>query len=137
MSDLKNKARSSSIILDLSIKKALERRGEVQPSQDVILPWWFKRECTPVRSKETQQAYAFVMRWLNENAPEQAENVYCEADDTQNIVINPMYLIEPTIQAAFLDAGFRLITEDELPDKEKSDVWERIKAGSNFSDQWH
>lgn len=79
------------------------------------------------------------MRWLNENAPEEAEHVYDESDGSQNIVINPMIILSQEVQAAFIEAGFRVMTEDDLPESEKSDVWERILMGSNFNDdqKWH
>lgn len=131
------KARSSSIILDLSIKNALEKRGQMNANQDVILPWWFKRRVSVERSKEAMDAAVWLMNWLYNNAPEEAENVYCEADDSQNIVINPMILLGKEVQEAFYDAGFKLMTEDDMPEQEKGDVWERIKAGSNFNDTWH
>lgn len=133
----KDKVRSSSIILDLSIKNALEKRGQMNANQDVILPWWFKRRVSVERSKEAMDAAVWLMNWLYNNAPEEAENVYCEADDSQNIVINPMILLGKEVQEAFYDAGFTLMTEDDMPEQEKGDVWERIKAGSNFNDTWH
>jgi hypothetical protein len=135
----KDKARSSSIILDLSIKNALEAKAAINKNHDVILPWWFKRKVSVNWSKEKMDAWQWVMRWLQENAPEEAENVYCEADDTQNIVINPMFILQPEIQKAFIDAGFRVMTEDDMPEQEKTDVWERILKGSNFNEDktWH
>lgn len=133
----KDKTRSSSIILDLSIKNALEKRGQMNANQDIILPWWFKRRVSVARSKEAMDAAVWLMNWLYNNAPEEAENVYCEADDSQNIVINPMILLGKEVQEAFYDAGFELMTEDDMPEQEKGDVWERIKAGSNFNDTWH
>lgn len=131
------KARSSSIILDLSIKNALEKRAGVSPQAETILPWWFKRKVSVERSKEAIDAAGWLMNWLYNNAPEEAENVYCEADDTQNIVINPMVILSQEVQAAFVDAGFELMSEDDMPNQDKTDWWERIKAGSNFNDQWH
>ncbi len=133
------KKKAPSIILDLSIKNALAKRGQVTPHHDTILPWWFKRSTAVVLSKERQDALAWLMRWLNENAPEEAEHVYDESDCSQNIVINPMIILSQEVQAAFVEAGFRVMTEDDLPESEKSDIWERIISGSNFNEdqKWH
>ena len=134
---MKDKARSSSIILDLSIKQALERRQQNTPSHEIILPWWFKRQVNEVLSKERYDALKWLMRWLYDNAPEEAENVYCEADCSQNIVINPMVIISAEVQAAFIEAGFKLMGEEDMPKQEDSDIWERLRSGSNFSEPWH
>ena len=133
----KDKTRAASIILDLSLKNALERRGQMGATQDVVLPWWFKRRVSVERSKEAMDAAVWLMNWLYNNAPIEAENVYCEADDSQNIVINPMIVLNKQVQEAFFDAGFKLMTEDDMPSQDKTDVWDRIKGGSNFSDKWH
>jgi hypothetical protein len=133
----KDKARSSSIILDLSIKSALERRAGISPRQEVILPWWFRREVSHKYSQEVMEAMHFLMDWLNENAPDAVEHIYCEANDTQNIIINPVTIIEPRILEAFGDAGFKIMTEDDMPASETTDIKERLLAGSNFSDKWH
>ena len=125
------------IVLDLNLKRALEARAQQDNRHQVILPWWFKRECSVKRSHEATKAFAWLMRWLYHNAPEEAENVYCEADDSQNIVINPMVIINPEVLDAFKEAGFRLCTEEDMPTQEKTDWWERVKAGSNFSNEWH
>lgn len=125
------------IILNMSVKQALEAKAQVGTDHKIILPWWFKRECSVKRSHEAIKAFAWLMRWLYENAPAEAENVYCEADDSQNIVINPVVVLEKDVLDAFHAAGFRIVTEDELPTKEKTDVLERLKAGSNFSNEWH
>lgn len=135
MSDGKKKA--ANIILDLSIKKALETRGEVGPNHDVILPWWFKRNVEEPLSKERMEALQWAMNWLHRNAPEESEHIYSESDGSQNIVINPMVLVKKDIQEALFDAGFKLMTEEDLPEHERTDVWDRIRAGSNFSDKWH
>jgi len=134
---MKDKTRSSSIILDLSIKAAIERKQHNTPDHEVILPWWFKRSvCAPL-SKERYEAFTWLMRWLHDNAPEEAENIYCETDSSQNIVINPMIILAPEVQAAFVDAGFKLMGEEDMPSKEKTDIWERLRAGSNFSNKWN
>lgn len=133
------KSKSSSIILDLSIKNALAKRGQLNPKQDAILPWWFKRDTAVALSHERVEAFKWLMRWLNENAPVEAEHVYDESDGSQNIVINPMIILSQEVQAAFIEAGFRVMTEDDLPESEKSDIWERIAMGSNFNEdqKWH
>jgi len=134
---MKDKPQGSNIILDLSIKNALEKRAQMNPKQDVILPWWFKRHTHIEYGKEAMEAFAFIMRWLQDNAPEEAENVYDESDMTQNIIINPMYVIEDDILQAFVDAGFRVMEEKDIPGQEKTDIYDRLKHGSNFSDKWH
>lgn len=133
----KTKPQSSSIILDLSIKNALEQRAQLNPKHEVILPWWFKRYTHIEYSSNQQEAYVYIMRWLQENAPEEAENIYDEADMSQNIIINPMFLIKDDILQAFSDAGFRVMEEKDLPSQEKTDIYDRLKHGSNFSDKWH
>jgi len=133
----KDKSRSSSIILDLNIKNALERRANINPSQEVILPWWFRRDVSHKYSSETMQALHYIIRWLNDHAPDEAEHIYCEANDTQNIIINPMIVIAPRILEAFGDAGFKVMTEDDVPIDETTDIKERLLSGSNFSNEWH
>ena len=135
-----NKPKSSSIILDLSVKNALEVRANLgKKVNEVILPWWFKRDVEVVLSHERQAAFAWLMRWLNENAPEEAEHVYSESDGSQNIVINPGVILDQEVQAAFVQAGFKVMTEEDMPDQDKTDVWERILKGSNFNEdqKWH
>ena len=134
---MKDKRKSSSVILDISIKAAIERQQHNTPDHEVILPWWIKRDVDAPLSKERYDAFTWLMRWLYENAPQEAENIYCETDSSQNIVINPMVIISKEVQEAFTDAGFKLMGEEDMPDKDKTDVWERLHAGSNFSEPWH
>lgn len=134
---MKDKRKSSSVILDLSIKAAIERQQHNTPDQEVILPWWFKRDVDAPLSKERYEAFTWLMRWLYDNAPQEAENIYSESDGSQNIVINPMIIITKEVQEAFTDAGFKLMGEEDMPDKDKTDIWERLRSGSNFSNTWH
>ncbi len=131
------KPKAPAIIIDFSVKRALEQRAQLKPNQDVILPWWFQRDLSEKRSREANQAFAFVMNWFRLHAPEEVEHVYCEGSDTQNIVINPTHIIHANILNALRDAGFRLITEDEMPKQQKTDIWERIVRGSNFNTRWN
>jgi len=133
----KDKDKSSSIILDLSIKQAIERRQHNTPDHQVILPWWFKRNVEEPLSKERYEALTWLMRWLYDNAPEETENIYSETDCSQNIVINPMVIISKEVQEAFTESGFKLIGEADMPDQDKNDIWERLHAGNNFSEPWH
>lgn len=129
----------SNIILDLSIKNALAAQSETPHGHDVVLPWWFKRSTEGEFSHERQAAYEWLMRWLQENAPENAENVFDESDVTQNIIINPMVIIENEVMQAFHESGFKLMTEKDIPSQEKTDIFERLQGGSNFnkSQEWH
>jgi len=133
---MKDKARSSSIILDLSIKAALERQQHNTPDHEVILPWWFKRSVDTILSKERYEAFTWLMRWLYDNAPQEAENIYSESDCSQNIIINPMVILSPEVQSAFIDSGFKLMGEEDMPSQDKTDIWERLRSGSNFSNTW-
>lgn len=129
----------SNIILDLSIKNAIAAMSEAPQGHDVVLPWWFKRSTEELYSHEHQKAYEWLMRWLQENAPEQAENVFDESDMTQNVIINPMVIIENEVMMAFHESGFKLMTEKDIPAQEKTDILERLQGGSNFnqSQEWH
>lgn len=125
------------IILDLSIKNALEKRAQVTPSHDVVFPWWFKRSTVNEYSTDQWEAYGWLMSWLQENAPMEAENVFDESDLTQNIIINPMFLVSENIFQAFKDAGFKVMEEKDLPSQERTDIYDRLKHGSNFNTTWH
>lgn len=133
----KKRQGAPNIILDLSIKNALEKRAQINPQHEVILPWWFKRSTIVEYSTDQWEAYGWLMSWLQENAPMEAENVFDESDLTQNIIINPMFLIEENIFAAFKDAGFKIMEEKDIPGGEKTDIYERLQHGSNFNTQWH
>ena len=44
----------------------------------------------------------------------EAENVYDESDMTQNVIINPMFLVKENIFQAFHDAGFKVMEEKDI-----------------------
>lgn len=67
----------------------------------------------------------------------EAENVFDESDLTQNIIINPMFLVSENIFQAFKDAGFKVMEEKDLPSQERTDIYDRLKHGSNFNTTWH
>lgn len=67
----------------------------------------------------------------------EAENVYDESDMTQNIIINPMFLVKDNIFQAFKDAGFKVMEEKDIPGNDKTDIMQRLQHGSDFSTKWH
>lgn len=129
----------ANIILNLSIKNAIAAMSEAPKDHDVVLPWWFKRSAEEVFSHEARKAYEWIMRWLQENAPEAAENVFDESDMTQNIIINPMVIIENEVMEAFHVSGFKVMQEKDIPAQERTDIFERLQGGSNFNpeQEWH
>jgi len=138
MVDHSKRRGAPNIVLDLNIKNALEKRAQITPSHDIVFPWWFKRDTICEYSKDQWEAYGWLMSWLQDNAPMEAENIFDEADLTQNIIINPVFLLgKDNVMQAFKDAGFRVMEEKDLPSQEKTDIYERLKHGSNFSTQWH
>ena len=41
--------------------------------------------------------------------------------------------IGSAITKGLVDAGFRVMEEDDVPKQEKTDIFERLKHGSNFN----
>ena len=58
---------------------------------------------------------------------------------TQNIIINPMVVIENEVMMAFHESGFKVMQEKDIPVQEKTDIAERLQGGSNFNkeQEWH